>query len=385
MKMKKIALALFAGLVSFMSVSAAEQSDSIVRNIKSKYIPDSRVALWTVNAQKENDGIVVLKGKTDNIEAKAELLSEMKIKGIEFRDSIQLLPEASLETKWGIISISVACMRKTAASSSELISQTILGTPVKIIEKGGDMSLIQTPDNYLGYITNNSLTFMTSSEMDAWKKSRRLVVTQREINVYAEAKEDEMKIVSDLLLGNIVTYKDTKKKYYKIALPDGREGFVKKSDVEFLDEWSRQDFSDKLLEKNAFKMMGRPYLWGGMSSKTMDCSGFVKTLYFANGIILPRDASQQALTGENLDHNNWKTEAKKGDLIFIGTKSGKVTHVAMYLENGKYIHSSGRVKVNSMDKESEDYHEYNYLSMTRIQGQVGTKGIIAVKSHPWYF
>lgn len=122
-----------------------------------------------------------------------------------------------------------------------------------------------------------------------------------------------------------------------------------------------------------------------MSSKTVDCSGFVKTLYFSNGIILQRDASQQALTGEKIDPNNWKTDAKKGDLIFIGTKTGKVTHVAMYLENGKYIHSSGRVKINSMDKESEDYHVYNYLSMSRINGKVGTKGIIAVKSHPWYF
>ena len=72
------------------------------------------------------------------------------------------------------------------------------------------MSLIQTPDNYLGYITNNSLTFITTSEMEAWKASKRLVVTQREINVYADAKEDDMKIVSDLLLGNIVTYKDGK-------------------------------------------------------------------------------------------------------------------------------------------------------------------------------
>ena len=128
------------------------------------------------------------------------------------------------------------------------------------------MSLIQTPDNYLGYITNNSLTFITTSEMEAWKASKRLVVTQREINVYSEPNEDDMKIVSDLLLGNIVIYKDAKKKFYKIALPDGREGFVKKSNVEFLDEWAKQKFSDKLLEKNAIKMMGRPYLWGGMSS-----------------------------------------------------------------------------------------------------------------------
>ena len=78
MKIKKIALALFAGLVSFISVNATEQYDSIVGIIKNKYIPDSRVALWTVKTHKGNDGVLVLKGKTDNKEARAELLSEMK-------------------------------------------------------------------------------------------------------------------------------------------------------------------------------------------------------------------------------------------------------------------------------------------------------------------
>lgn len=45
-------------------------------------------------------------------------------------------------------------------------------------------------------------------------------------------------------------------------------------------------------------MMGTTYLWGGTSVKSADCSGFVKTAYFSAGIILSRDASQQALTGD---------------------------------------------------------------------------------------
>ena len=160
--------------------------------------------------------------------------------------------------------------------------------------------------------------------------------------------------------------KGEKGKYYKVATPDGREGFVLKKHAAALEEWANQTYDFKTIEKNARKMMGRPYLWGGMAAKMADCSGFVRTSYFSNGIILQRDASQQALTGKKVDSAAWRTEAEPGDLIFIGSTSGKVTHVAMYVGGGKYIHSSGRVKVNSMDPKADDYLDYHFISISRI-------------------
>lgn len=95
-------------------------------------------------------------------------------------------------------------------------------------------------------------------------------------------------------------------------------------------------------------MTGVPYLWGGTSVKGVDCSGMVKTAYFAGGIVIARDASQQALTGERLARR--RPRCLKGDLIFFGNPaSGRVTHVAMYLGEGRFIHSAGRVKINSLD------------------------------------
>ena len=49
--------------------------------------------------------------------------------------------------------------------------------------------------------------------------------------------------------------------------------------------------------KVARTFLGLPYLWGGSSAKAVDCSGFVQSVYFMNGLILPRDASLQALHG----------------------------------------------------------------------------------------
>ena len=283
------------------------------------------------------------------------------------------------------MSISVACVRGAAASGAELTSQAIMGTPVRVLKSEDGMSMVQTPDEYIGYVTDNSLKFISEEEFYSWKKADRLVVTELETSMYEKPKVDNQTIVSDLLLGNILVKKGEKGKYYKVATPDGRECFVLKKHAAALEVWANQTYDFKTIEKNALKMMGRPYLWGGMSAKMADCSGFVRTSYFSNGIILQRDASQQALTGKKVDCAAWRTEAEPGDLIFIGSTSGKVTHVAMYVGGGKYIHSSGRVKVNSMDPKADDYLDYHFISMSRINNEVGTKGIVSVKNHPWYF
>lgn len=360
-------------------------ADDVIKDVKLQYAPDTRVAVWSVTADKQGDNSVVLRGKTDNPDAKEALLRGLKAVNITYKDSIILLPDATVEKPWALVSISVACLRGEPRSGAELVSQAIMGTPVKVLECDGGMSRVQTPDGYISYVTDSSLQFLSDNEFSAWKKARRMVVTANLSMAYENPEENIDAAVSDLLLGNIVEYKGENGGFFFVSLPDGRTGYVKKTDVKDFSEWAKQNFDMQTIERSARRMMGTPYLWGGMSAKMADCSGFVRTAYFSNGIILQRDASQQALTGKKIDPKKWRTEAEPGDLIFIGTKSGKVTHVAMYIGNSKYIHSSGRVKINSMDSSADDYLDYVFLSMSRIKGEIGTKGIVAVRDHEWYF
>lgn len=360
-------------------------ADDVIKDVKQQYAPDTRVAVWSVTADKQSGNSVVLRGKTDNPDAKDALLRGLKAVNIAYKDSITLLPDATVEKPWALVTISVACLRGEPRSGAELVSQAIMGTPVKVLECDGGMSRVQTPDGYISYVTDSSLQFLSAGEFSAWKKARRVVVIANLSMAYEKPEENIDAAVSDLLLGNILEYKGETAGFVQVSLPDGRTGYVKKTDVKEFSEWAKQNFDMPTIERSARRMMGTPYLWGGMSAKMADCSGFVRTAYFSNGIILQRDASQQALTGKKIDPKKWRTEAEPGDLIFIGTKSGKVTHVAMYIGNGKYIHSSGRVKINSMDKSASDFLDYNFLSMSRIKGEVGTKGIVAVRNHEWYF
>ena len=380
----KPVIALFCA--AFMTfVASAESPEQLINEMKAKYAPDTRVAVWKVEAKNQN-GLVELVGETDNAGAKKELLKEFKKAGIKYDDKIAVLPSEKIgEDKWAVVTISVACLRYDPRNAAELASQAIMGTPMKVLDKVSDFYRVQTPDNYIGYMTAGSLELMTEKEFSDWKTSKRYVVTAYQATLFANPDGDEGNVVSDLVLGNILEFKSAKGNFVELSLPDGLTGYARVQDVAEFSDWANQDFNFELIRKTAFRMMGTPYLWGGTSVKSIDCSGFVKTSYFANGIILQRDASQQALTGLKYECKDWAEKAQPGDLIFIGNKNGRVTHVAMYLNDGKFIHSSGRVKLNSMNPKDDNFIDYTYLSMSRINGEIGTKGIVKVKEHPWYF
>lgn len=79
------------------------------------------------------------------------------------------------------------------------------------------------------------------------------------------------------------------------------------------------------------------YLWGGTVGPNYDCSGLVQTAFAAAGIRLPRDAYQQEAFTQPIPLE----QLIPGDLIFFGTPE-RTTHVALYLGEDRYIHSSGK-------------------------------------------
>lgn len=376
-----LALSSVTSTVAFTKKNIAK---TVLDNTKTEFGIDTRIHVYEVSAATTDGSYFELTGKAD-IEMKKLILEQMKKNGVAVVDKIVTLPDTSVTQPWALVTISVASIRKEPRNSAELVSQAIMGTPVKVLEENNGMARIQTPDKYLGYVTTSSLAFIAPEQFDVWRQAKRMIVTAEDCLLYEKPEANPAYRVSDLTMGNLLVYKKDAGKFVKLQLPDGREGYAKKTDIKDFASWSQQTFEMATIERTARQMMGAPYLWGGMSTKMADCSGFVRTIYFSNGIILQRDASQQAQTGKKVDVKQWEKEAQPGDLIFTGSKSGRVTHVAMYLGNGKFIHSSGRVKINSINPKDKDYLNYVYLSISRIKGEVGTNGISAVKDHPWYF
>ncbi len=356
----------------------AQDVKAIADSMKRQYAPDNSTAVWEVTAKRVG-GAWTLKGKMDDAGNKEALLAELERQGVKYNDEIEVL-----DAGWAMVKLSVASMRTQGRHAAELATQAIMGTPVRLLERAGEWYRAQTPDDYIAYIPSSSIVKKSEAQLRAWRKAQRVIVTAMQSQMVADSS-DGAEVVSDLVLGNILEYRGEAGKWIKVATPDGRTGYVSRTDVADFDEWSQQAFDADLIISTAWAMLGGGYLWGGTSTKLTDCSGMTKVCYFANAIILQRDASQQALTGTRIAADSWRSKAQKGDLLFWGTRSGRVTHVGLYIADGKYIHCSGMVKYNSLDPQDASYLSTPFLSISRIEGKVGSRGIVAVKNHPWYF
>ncbi len=287
-------------------------------------------------------------------------------------------------SRWGLVNLSAASFRSAPGHSSELATQGVYGTPVRLTGKEGEWWKAVMPDGYEAYVVESSVVEMTDSAMARWRNADRVVVTSN-LQTYAYADSlTGSPIVTDLVAGCLLEGKKLPgAKFVEVTLPDGRKGYVEAGDVIKADDWATRNFDASVILEQAEALTGLPYLWGGTTTKALDCSGLTKVCYLNCGIILMRDASQQALTGEEI---GWPEDLQPADLLFFGNADGtRITHVGLYQGEGMMIHASGNVHVNSLDPESDRYVDRQLLKAVRIAGHEDSPGITRVRNHPWYF
>lgn len=385
--MNKTLLTLIGALMLVCPMSArnnVERVNEIVGSVKAQYAPDKRQEVYEVDAKKGKKKTVVLTGKMSEQTTHDALVAALDDAQLVVVDSITVLPA----NEWAQVKLSVANMKTEGSHASEMATQALMGTPLRVLERGNSWWRVQTPDGYISYINETGVVSRTPEQLAEWRKAPRLIVTAPfQTHAFVDSVASGLRdIVTDLILGDIVEGQLVEgAKRVLVTLPDGRQGWVETSDVTPIEGWAAQTFDAEKILDTAYSMMGSPYFWGGASIKMLDCSGLSKTSYFANGIILMRDASQQATTGTHINPEDWRT-CEAGDLLFFGNaNTGKVTHVAIYEKDGQYIHSSGRVKVNSVDPTADNYLTTPFLHAVRINGNQGTRGITRAADHPWYF
>ena len=362
----------------------------IIDEVQQKFVPDRRVNVFDVTA-KNVDGKIILKGVTTLADAKNELLNRAQADNLNFIDSLVVLPEKSLgEETYGVVTLSVASMRTSGQYSAEMATQALLGTPVRILQSGGWLR-VQTPDGYISYTYSGNIKKMNKQQFNAWISAPKIIFTQQ--YGFSYAAPDATDIVSDLVVGNILKLDDETAQYYKISYPDGRTAYVDKTQAQKIDDWYNSiNLTGENIVAYGKRFMGVPYLWGGTSAKSLDCSGFAKTVYYMHGIILQRDASQQCYTGMNIEAGKDFENLQVGDLVFFGSKAenGKrerIGHVGIYMGNKQFIHEATQVKINSFDPAAPNYDQYNanrYVRASRIIGYVDTQGISTIKSNEFY-
>lgn len=108
--------------------------------------------------------------------------------------------------------------------------------------------------------------------------------------------------------------------------------------------------------------LGTPYVYGGESKKGTDCSGMIQTMYKTlYNLSLNRSANDMQKDVRFIDLD----KAKLGDVLFFKINGDRVSHVALYLGNRRFIHAttSKGVMISSLD---EEYYSKRYYKCGRI-------------------
>lgn len=348
-----------------------------IKEIENEFAPDKRVVVFDVKLSNKGNRVSV-EGETSCLEAYD------KINDIDIINNVRLLPSIELGDKtFGIVYNSVGIIHKEASHSSEIVTQTLMGSPVRVLDKQRDWYRIQTPDSYIGWVCG-SVSLMSYSDQKEYSNQHKIMISSLYAQSYQQADVDKL-VVSDLVIGDVLVVKDEVENFYKVRYADGREAYVCKSDAKILKKWCPMQIKDEVVSIS-LQFLGIPYVWGGTSSKGLDCSGLTKMVYFLLDIILPRDASQQVMVGKLVDDESKFDKLELGDLVFFGEKataerpSEKVVHVGIYIGNYRFIHASDYVRINSFNPNDEFYDEFNTNRYLRTKRILGDSSLQSVKS-----
>jgi len=390
----------FAFYLGSIQLANAQNDSTIYKSIlqtiesnKPKFAPDKRTKLLElINVDIKNNKYTI---QTTEKEVLPILKQELK----QFSPSMkyQLLPDTSVQDKkQGIIQLSVANLRSKPGHSEELATQVLLGTKLDLLQKTRSDYRVRTPEGYIAWVPTSSVTAMDSMTFVDWQKSPKLIYTNEFGKSYSKPDQKSIR-VSDLVYGNILTLTKENKNFYEVKYPDGRIAFIPKDEAITFDNWLKtRDLTAENIINSAKSMMGLPYLWGGTSVKGVDCSGFTKTSFYMNGYVIPRDASQQVLAGDEVqivDKDGKFSEElalknlKPADLLFFaGGKTSRITHVALYIGNGEFIHSAGTVRINSMLKNANNYDDFQTRTLVSAKRYIGSQDpqIKSIKEHTAY-
>jgi hypothetical protein len=215
----------------------------------------------------------------------------------------------------------------------------------------GRWYLVQGEDAYIAWVRSDAVLAVDGGTFDAWRsRARARVLRDVLIEGFRIPSGARLPIVEERpeCAGVVVELPSLKP-----GVPGARvllgEGHAMAEDSRGLGE---------LVTQVAMGFLGTPYVWGGRSALGIDCSGFAETCWSVAGVMLPRDAFQQALVGRLVATCWHRTGMRPGDLLFFIDEGGRTFHVGISLGGQRFVHSSPpEVHVISLDPADPLYRQ----------------------------
>jgi cell wall-associated NlpC family hydrolase len=233
----------------------------------------------------------------------------------------------------GICQLSIIPLRSEPGERSEMVTQLLFGETYRICDERDSWLLVSCDhDGYEGWIDKKMSTILIPGPVNEYNQ-KPLFLLQDPVG---KAINTSNNLPVILLKGSRMRGGENE------VMISGEVGYQVQG--QFTAFPTNSDMSR--LEREALTYINTPYLWGGRTPLGIDCSGFVQMVYMFCGVFLPRDAADQALQGTSVD---FVYESLPGDLAFFDNSASRITHVGILLGEGQIIHSSGNVRIDSID------------------------------------
>jgi hypothetical protein len=239
--------------------------------------------------------------------------------------------------KFGISNLSIVPLRAEPNEKSEMCTHVLFGEHYLLLEENVKWCKVRLAfDQYEGWIDKKMITEISAEEFDRLNEKPGIVTTNIFNLVQPSGGYKNFLIVAGSSLPDF----DPEERTFRIGEITYRLQGNNFSPAE------PNNLREVIIER-ALSYFNSPYLWGGRSPFGIDCSGFSQILYKMAGISLPRNASEQSLTG---DYLSFLEETRPGDLAFFDNEDGQIIHVGILWEKNKIIHASGMVRIDNVDQ-----------------------------------
>ena len=269
-----------------------------------------------------------------------------------------------------VVVVPVANMYSKPSEKADVVSQTMYGNNVILLQARGEWSRIQTSDRYKGWTPSRYLRTVLAGNGYA-TTGPTVQVQSIFANIYAETDvtrhkpvitvpfETKLELAPESGQGAGTAKQENDDRWIHVRLPGQTNAWIQTGDVV-------ADPKPLTIEESielGKRFLGIPYLWGGRSSFGFDCSGFTQMLVRSRGIVMPRDADLQAAwTGVSSVE---RADLQPGDLLFFGSSPKDITHTGMYIGDGQFIHDTT--------------HEHPVVQISRLDDQPWTRLLVACR------